>query len=408
MKIFWFDKQEKTAAGGMGTYSREIINGLTQKGHEVIPLRFGDKLRPSDPQNTILLPYSIGDKSFYFLPLPKTLRIVKEAFAQNKPDVVHINFSVSPLDFSLPNLAHSKNIPVVGTLHQSISENKEISLETLGIKSYFLSHLACLSQLEKLLVFSSVVKNFFISKGIKTKHLEIFPNFVDCQKFRPGKSEFKKENKIDFAFLFLGRISFPKNPEVLIESFLKINPAPNQKLIMVGAGDIGSLYQDLRKEYKKHPQIIFTGAISDIKKKIDIIRAADVFVLPSSLEGMSFALLEAMACGLAPVVSDAGSHQEVVGNTGLVIEHNKVRDQLPVALQVFKKNPELAKVLGKKAREKAIKDYNQEVQIKKLIGIYKEVIQQRKSEKPKPSFFRTISSQLAPFREFLRDTALRH
>lgn len=378
-------------AGGMGTYSREIINGLTKKGHQVIPLRFGDKLRPVDPLNTILLPYSIGNKSFYFLPLPKTMKIIKQAFEQNKPDVIHINFSVSPLDFSLPNLAHSKNIPVVGTLHLGISQNKEISLENLGIKSYFISHLSCLSQLDKLLVFSESVKDFFVSMQIKRKRIEVFSNFVDCQRFRPGKSLFKKKNKIDFAFLFLGRISFPKNPDLLIESFLKANPPLNQKLIMVGGGDIGSIYSELLDKYKKHPQIIFTGVISDINQKIDIIRAADVFILPSSLEGMSFALLEAMACGLAPVVSDAGNHQEVVDDTGIIIEHNKIKEQLPIALQAFVKNPKLARSFGKKAREKAVKNYNQETQINKLIRIYQEVIKQRKNQKPKLNLLTKLS-----------------
>lgn len=399
MKILWFDKQEKTAAGGIGTYSREIINGLIKRGHEVVPLRFGDKLGPADPPKTILLPYSIGNKSFYFLPQPKTYKIIKQAFEDNKPNLIHINFSVSPLDFSLPNLAHSKKIPVVGTVHLSISRNKEISLENIGIKSYFISHLTCFSQLDKLLVFSEPVKDFFVSTGLKNKKIEVFPNFVDCKRFRPGNSEFKKRNKIDFAFLFLGRISFPKNPDLLIESFLKLNPPPNQKLIMVGGGDIGSTYTELLKKYRKHPQIIFTGVISNLNEKVDIIRSADVFVLPSSLEGMSFALLEAMACGLAPVVSDAGNHREVVGNTGIVIEYNKIKDQLPIALQAFVKNPEIARGFGKKAREKVAKDYNQEIQINKLIGIYQEVIHQRKSEKPKPGLFEVISHQLSVFRQ---------
>jgi len=379
MKIFWFDKQEKTAAGGMRTYSREIIDGLTKKGHRVTILRFGDKPNPDDPPNIIILPYSIGNKSLYFLPVPKTYKIIKDAFDSLQPDIAHINFSVSLTDFSLPDFCHSRNIPVVGTLHQSLPENKEISLESLSIKSYFLSHLACLSRLDKLLVFSQLGKDFFIDKGLKTKNIEVFPNFVDCRRFRPGKSRFKKENKIDFAYLFLGRISFPKNPDLLIESFLAANPPANQKLLMVGGGDFGSTYKQLYKKFHRHPQIIFTGVISDINQKIDIIRAADVFVLPSSFEGMSFSLLEAMACGLAPLVSDAGSHREVVEDTGIIIEHNKIREQLPIALQLFIKEPKIAQFFGKKAREKAVKNYNQEIQIKKLVEIYNEVVKRRKS-----------------------------
>jgi glycosyltransferase involved in cell wall biosynthesis len=222
--------------------------------------------------------------------------------------------------------------------------------------------------------------------GVNGKKIEVFPNLVDCRKYTPGRSIFKEKNKIRFAYLFLGRISRQKNPDILVESFLKIKPPSEQKLIIVGAGDRGSIYADLLKNYKSHPQIIFTGPKKDINEKVDIIRAADVFVLPSLFEGMSFALLESMACGLAPIVSDAGNHAEVVGNSGIVIENDKVKDQLPIALQVFAKNPDLAKTLGRKAREKVLKNYNQAAQINKLIKIYQEVINQKKTQKTKVNF----------------------
>lgn len=394
MRIFWFDKQEKTAAGGMGTYSREIINSLTQKGHQVFPLRFGDRPESSDPKNTVLLPYSLGDKAIYMLPTTKTFKIVKETFEKEKPDIAHINFSISPLDFYLPRLAQKKNVAVVGTIHQGFPESPRLTLGNVGVKSYFISHLSCVSQLDKLFVFSTAVKEFLISLGVNGRKIEVFPNFADCQTYAPGKSIFKEKNKIKFAYLFLGRINRQKNPDILVESFLKIKPPPEQKLIIVGSGDRGSTYTNLLKNYKGHPQIIFTGPKKDINEKVDIIRAADVFVLPSLFEGMSFALLESMACGLAPIVSDAGNHAEVVGNSGMVIENDKVKDQLPIALQVFAKNPDLAKILGRKAREKVLKNYNQAAQINKLIEIYQEVINQRKAQKPKANFLTSFLTTL--------------
>ena len=374
MKVLVFDKQAKTAADGMATYSKIIINNLIKKGHQVTVLRFGDKLGPADPPNTILLPYSLGDKAFYFLPTLQTEKIVRQTFAEFKPDIAHINFSVSLLDFSLPQIAHDYKVPVIGTMHQGFSESNQLSLGNVGVKSYFLSHLACLKQLDKLLVFSSTVKNFFVSNGLLSKKIEVMPNCVDCQKYAPGKSQFKQKNHIDFAYLFLGRISRQKNPDILLETFANIKPPSNQKLIVVGSGDYGIMYQNLRRKYQHHPQIIFTGVISDLNQKIDVIRAADVFVLPSSWEGMAFALLEAMACGLAPIVTDAGSHKEVVGKTGIVIENNLIKEQLPIAMQLFAKFPEIAKPLGNQARQKVVREFDQEIFIKKLISLYQEAV----------------------------------
>jgi len=401
MKILFFDKQEKTSAGGTGTYCKEVINGLVKRGHIVIPVRFGDKDQNNHPK-AIFLPYSLGDKSIYFLPTPKTFTMVKDILEKEKPDVIHLNLGISLLDFYIPKQAHQRKIPVVGILHTGISSNKTLTLENLGSKSLFVSHLSCFSQLDKVLVFSSQIKNFLFSLGLKENKIEVFPNFVDCQKYSPGKSNFKKERNIKFAFLFLGRIDKIKNPDILIECFLKIKPVFGQKLILVGAGTIGSLYSKLLKKYKKYPQIIFTGPISEINRKVDIIRAADVFVLPSSIEGMSFALLETMACGLAPIVSDAGNHEEVVDDAGIVIEHNKLKDQLPITLQVFVKNPDLAKILGKRAREKVAGNYNQEVQINKLIEIYQKTVMERGKEIPKPNLLMKLSTGLGrSFRSWL-------
>lgn len=374
MKILWFDKQEKGAAGGMAAYTQEVTTALTQKKHQVMILRFGDKVLSTDPPNSRILPYSLGDKALFFLPNRKTFQIVKEALAEFKPDIIHLNLAVSPLDFYLPKLAHQKNIPIVGTFHSGLSSNTKLTLENLGAKSYFLSYRSCFSQLDKLLIFSTQGRDFLISLGLSGKNLEVLPNSVDCQKYTPGQSVFKKKNSFDFGYLFLGRVSPLKNPRLLIETFLKLTPPKNHKLILVGGGDIGSLYHNLRKTYCHNQNIIFTGPIFDTKQKIDIIRAADVFILPSLLEGMSLALLESMACGLAPIVSNAGNHEEVVDDTGLVIEINKIKDQLPVALQIFFKNPSLAKTLGQKARQRVLEKYNQEEQINKLIKIYQEVI----------------------------------
>ncbi len=387
MKILFTDKQEKSAAG-MGTYSNETIRYLTKKGQTVIPLRYGHSLTKTDPQSTILLPYLVGNKSTYFIPNQKTLQLLRETIKKNSPDVIHLSLAISPLDFYIPKLAHQLNIPVVGILHGGFPPTKKTSWATLGMKSLFLSYLPCLLQLDKIIVFSETVADFLKGKKVKANKIVIIPNSVDTRLYSPGGSIFKNKNKIKFAFLFLGRLDRQKNPDMLIESFLSLNPPAEQKLILVGEGTIGSLGEEIIQKYKKHPQIIFTGPKTDIKEKIDIIRSADVFVQPSSFEGMSFSLLEAMSCGLAPISTDAGNHTEVIADSGPVISHNKIEEQLPIALQLFSKNPFLAKILGRKARTIILQKYNLEKNINSLLKIYQEVINSRRKIIPQPPFLK--------------------
>ncbi|PIU03087.1 hypothetical protein COT44_05000 [Candidatus Shapirobacteria bacterium CG08_land_8_20_14_0_20_39_18] len=379
MKILFIDKQEKSA--GMGTYSETTIDWLKKRGQQVIPLRYGDKLSHTDPKNTVLLPFFAGSKSTYFIPSNKTIPVAKQVIEKEKPDVIHLSLALSPLDFYFPKLAHDHHIPIVGIFHAgfpstpsgSLRVNPRSSLSTIGVKSVFISYLPCLRQLDKVIVFSQNVANFLISVKIKKDRVVVIPNSVDTNLYSPGNSHFKKINKIQFAYLFLGRLDRQKNPDLLIDAFLSAGEsclAPT-KLIMVGSGTFGTLGEDLLNKYKSHPNIIFTGSITDRKQKIDIIRSADVFVQPSSYEGMSFSLLEAMSCGLAPITTDAGNHAEVIGNSGILLDHTKIPDQLPISLQIFQKNPRLGKEMGKKARQIIKQNYNLDQNINKLINVYK-------------------------------------
>ena len=389
MKILFVDKQEKTAAG-MGTYSDEVIRILTRRGQQIIPLRYGDQPQESDPKNTILLPYLVGNKAVYFIPRRKTFDVVRKVIEEQKPDVVHLSMALSPFDFYIPKLCHDHKIPVVGILHAGFPPGKTTNFTTLGVKSVFISYLPCLMQLDRIIVFSQAVADFLRDKKINPEKICIIPNSVDINLYSPGGSRFKNKNKIKFAFLFLGRLDRQKNPDLLIKSFLALNPPPEQKLIIVGKGTMGLLGDRLMEEYKKHPQIIFTGAITDPKQKVDIIRAANVFVQPSSFEGMSFSLLETMSCELAPICSDVGNHAEVIGDSGIIISCDLIEEQLPVALQIFSKSPSYAKILGKKARGVILQKYNLEKQVENLIKIYKEVSETRKKFIPRPSIFQRI------------------
>ncbi len=181
-----------------------------------------------------------------------------------------------------------------------------------------------------------------------------------------------------------------KNPEVLIESFLKINPDLKTKLILVGFGE---KFKELREKYK-YKRIIFTGCVENETYKLEIIRSCQIFVLPSRIEGMPLALLEAMSCGLCCITSDAGANSELVSKTGIVIPTSSLKQQLPLALKIFIEHPDFARKLGQKARKRAVNFYSQDKIFKKLESRLQQTIRQyQKKDRPRTTSF-NISKQL--------------
>ena len=91
---------------------------------------------------------------------------------------------------------------------------------------------------------------------------------------------------------------------------------------MAIVGD-GPLAASLQLSYGEDDGIVWLGFVADEERRIEILRGADVFILPSLVEGLSLSLLEAMATGLACLATDAGADGEALeGGAGVVLKHS--------------------------------------------------------------------------------------
>lgn len=367
MKIVLIDKEEGQKIGGLIVYSERFYNYFTKLGHEVFILRYS-RQNPK-PKYIFKLPYYLAEtRSFIFLPTEKTLNIIRNHLEKIKPDIVYTSNGLSPLDFLLPSVCHQLKIPVVGIWHADF--NYGLSSYQLFLKSIFLAYLPYCKQLDLLHVFSQKLARFYIGKGIPRKKILILPNSVDDKIYTPGPSEFGKTHGIKTGILFLGRLTLQKNPELLIKAFLDLNPPIDTKLILVGHGD----QENYLKENYHDKRIIFTGAITDENRKLDVMRACRIFVLPSRFEGMPLALIESMSTGLGCIASDAGSNSELLEGAGIVISSTKLKQELPIALKICIDNPGLTLVLGEKARNKILKEFSQEMIFDRLTKAFENTI----------------------------------
>ncbi|MCI5140167.1 MAG: glycosyltransferase [Candidatus Electrothrix sp. ATG1] len=116
----------------------------------------------------------------------------------------------------------------------------------------------------------------------------------------------------------------------------------------------------------------FVGRRSNIN---EILSVVDVFLLPSLMEGLPMALLEAMACGKAVIVSRVGENANVVENnmSGILVESGDVAG-LADAMQLMIKRNGVRKELGQQAREVVKNKYSSEIMTYNYCHLYDQLL----------------------------------
>ena len=142
----------------------------------------------------------------------------------------------------------------------------------------------------------------FGNKGFK-----ILNNSIDSKKFiynDDNREQFRKQLGIDDCFVIghVGRFHIEKNHKFLLEIFneiLKINS--KAKLLLTGSGPLEKEIREIVRQKNLEDAVIFLGNRNDME---NVFHALDIFVLPSSFEGLGIAAIEAQAAGIPSICSD--------------------------------------------------------------------------------------------------------
>lgn len=370
MHIAWLGK--KAPFCGNVTYGKEITKALIDRNHRVSFLHFAEEksnYHHHDRSPEVLLPF-LYKSQVYTIPTLKASKVIMRSLENLKPDLVHASLALSPLDFLLPDICESLNIPLVATFHppfDSKIRNLKSSTQYLTYQLYA----PFLARYDSTIVFSDLQRDLLIKLGVPPQKVVVIPNGVDEQKYSPGYSSFKYQLQAKKLFVYQGRVATEKNVEALLKAWKHCQMGDDCKLLIVGDG---SLRASLQPHYGKQHNIIWLGYVAEEEKRIDILKAADVFVLPSLVEGLSISLLEAMACGVACIATDAGADGEVLDNgAGVVISTQGVTTQLKTLLPIFNQQPEMATLLGNKARQRVIQRYTLSQNVTRLEKLYTQV-----------------------------------
>jgi len=219
---------------------------------------------------------------------------------------------------------------------------------------------------------ANLYKKFLLAKD---KNLEIiYGSGINTNFFSPldKKKSFNKKPII----LFSGRIIKEKGIiELLKACSILWDKGHNFTLKIVGDFDNGNRSSITKKALEKYIKnknyVIFTGLIRDMKS---IYSEADVVVLPSWGEGLSRTLLEASAMECPIITSNVSGCNDIVkhGINGFLVPA-KDEKSLSLSIEFFLRNQSFSKELGTNARKNVIERFDEDLIIKKTIGLYEKI-----------------------------------
>lgn len=388
MHIAWLGK--KSPFCGNVTYSREVTNALLERGYRVSFMHFRQEASdahlaasvrevPSEGEEEdahAAIAYEVSlpclyKSTLYTIPTLKSSKVLADALRKLKPDLVHASLTLSPLDFVLPEICEELNLPLVATFHPPFDRRRRNLTSSTQHLMYQL-YAPFLANYDRTIVFSQMQRDLLVQLGVAPERVVVIPNGVDALKYAPGTSNLKAQMGAKRLFVYQGRVAIEKNVESLLKAWKSCDMGEDSQLLIVGDGP---LVPALRAAYSEEQGVRWLGYVADETQRIEILRGADVFVLPSYVEGLSLSLLEAMACGLACLATDAGADGEVLEKgAGVILDSSRVTSQLQTLLPLFRDHPEMTSLLGYKARQRVLERYTLGTNITRLEELYGELV----------------------------------
>ena len=365
LRIAWLGHQSGRAGDGLLTYSREIVGGLRARGVKVFFVHHGALPALTDDSLTLR---SLTGSHRYIISSPRTKRTITDLLRRERVELVHVSLSFSTLiDFGLPELCHELGLPCVATFHVPYDSRFGLwqGISTAVYRLYAQS----LASFDRVIIFSEQQKSLLEHYGVPSDNVAVIPNGVDIDKYSPGPTDFKQSLEASALVGYLGRVDPEKNVDILVRAFQDVDAPEDVKLVVIGSG---SEKRRLDRRYGS-ARVVFTGQVMDEGKRIAMLRAMDVFVLPSMVEGLSLSLLEAMACGVAPVATDVGSDGEALRGAGILVDTKDIDGQLRVALRTLIEFPDFRAELGRRARARAVERYSLSDNLDRLLAVYREL-----------------------------------
>ncbi|MDD5527469.1 MAG: glycosyltransferase family 4 protein [Patescibacteria group bacterium] len=359
-----------SVSGGVEKHVEDLSVRLVKAGHEVFvytrPSYTDKNLAEFKGVKLISLP-SIATKRLDAI--THTFRACLDV-AKRDVDVIHFH-SIGPSSLIWLVKMLKPGVPVVATFHSQCYKHQKWGIFA---KAYlkFGEFVAC-RWADKTITVSKNLKEYAAKKYGRVP--EYIPNGVEAAK-KTAANEIKYLGlKKDSYILAVGRIVKHKGLQYLIKAFKNVKT--DKKLVIVGgSAHTDKFVKELKEMAAGDERIVFTGPQSGSIIG-ELFANAYLFVQPSESEGLSIALLEAMAAGTATLVSDIPENREAISYTGYTFRSKNVPDLIG-KLNGLLRNPQIVREMGEMQRKRALSEYNWEGIVEKIQKIYQHLSAQKK------------------------------
>jgi glycosyltransferase involved in cell wall biosynthesis len=329
---------------GIEGYYEEVGRRLAGAGHEVTVYCRNHFTPRQEKHNGMRLVRLPAPQSKHFETFFHTL--VSSLHSLSQPyDIVHYH-TLGPALFSfIPRLAGKKTAVTVQGLDWQRKKWGRIASGVLRAGEY-----ASVRFPDETMVVSKTLRSYYHQRyGTNTR---LVANGAVVREKKHADRIRQLGLEPESYILFLGRFSPEKNCHLLIEAYEEINTSV--KLVLAGGGRTADPYaQELRRHASDRVLLLdyVSGDAFD-----ELLTNAMLFVLPSDLEGLSLALLEAMGAGLCVLVSDIAENRELMEDAGFTFRRGDVAD-LKRMLGLLIHAPSLRADAGQAARKRIEEHY---------------------------------------------------
>jgi glycosyltransferase involved in cell wall biosynthesis len=385
VRILYITQWFSSIAGGGEVVFYNLAKGMANRGHkvEVVSHRL-DSDSGFDPINVDLHrispplrhlpPPSIKEHSLFLINASlKCSKVIRE----KRIDLIHANNLTPVIVGSI--LSKVYGIPLVVTIHDiflTSSPNHWTEWAKQNNSSRLNSIVAPI--FEKLTVRMPCNVIHTVSNSTKLDLLQfvndskviVIPNGIDLRKY----SFQNYVNDYEKYIIYIGRLVFYKNLGVVIRCFKEVvQRIPDAKLIVVGDGPMRNSWQQQVAEMNLNHNIIFTGYLSN-ERKMELLSKCSALVLPSYVEGLPLAPLEAFAMGKPVLLADIASSHEIVdnGTDGFILPHNDEYKWAESILHLLR-NKRICEEMGKRGRFKVQSKFNLEISLDAMELLYSDL-----------------------------------
>lgn len=332
------------------------IGSLRKGGAERVFVNLAEFFRDEGYRVTVVTQYRYSDEDEYALP-PEIKRVISDLTAEELSNSRIVNFyrRVSKLhqiwkgeqpDLVLACIGKNNFMAIVTTM---FTKTRPVVSVVGEAKEEYPNRLMCI--LANLLfphaagiVLQTERSRYFFNKKIQ-KRAVILPNSLNPAFIKP-----RYEGERDKRIVAVGRMDANKNHEMMIRAFAALkNKYREYTLTIYGEGELRQFLESLALELGVSERVLFPGVIPDVAVQIE---RASLFLLTSYSEGVSNALIEALASGLPVISTDvpSGGTVELItdGENGLIIPTGN-QEALVKAMDKLLGDPVYADRLGREA-----------------------------------------------------------